>query len=59
MSTVDIIEEPSSPTFTTPTISFENTPSLNYETILVSVCVVSCIALIISFLKKNVPYKQY
>ena len=59
MSTVDIIEEQSSSTFTSPTISFESTPSLNYETLLVSICVLSCIALVISFFKKAVPQKQY
>lgn len=57
MSTVDIIEEPTSTPFVSS--SFENVQVLNYETILVFTCVISSIALLISFFKRKTHYKQY
>jgi hypothetical protein len=59
MSTVDIIEEPPSTPFVSPTISFESVQVFNYETILVFTCVISSIALLISFFKRKTHYKQY
>lgn len=54
MSTVEVIEEPSHPaTFTMPNLTLTPASVWDYETVLLSICVLSCIALVVSFLKRQ------
>lgn len=54
MSTIGIIEEPeASPSVRLQTNPFAQAPTLDYETILISLCVLSSIALLVSFLKRQ------
>lgn len=59
MSTVDIVEEPSTKSFATPNISFDTVEVFNYETIYVFTFTISTIALLISFFKRKTHYKEY
>lgn len=54
MSTIDIVEETDAPsTVRLPTNPFAQAPAVDYETILISLCVLSSIALFVSFLKRQ------
>ena len=55
MSTVDIVEEP---TVSSPFLTPHFEPVFNYETLFVSICVLSSIALFISFFKRKIPLKR-
>lgn len=54
MSTIGIIEEAEAPSSVRlPTNPFAQAPTFDYETILISFCVLSSIALLVSFLKRQ------
>lgn len=58
MSTVDIVEEPVSISSSFSLPPFEQSNVFNYETFLVSICVLSIIAMLISFFKRTIPLKR-
>lgn len=54
MSTIGIVEEAEAPsTVRLPTNPFAHASAFDYETILISLCVLSSIALFVSFLKRQ------
>jgi archaellum biogenesis protein FlaJ (TadC family) len=56
MSTVEVVEETTRhTTFTMPNLALTHTSvwDSDYETVLLSICVLSCIALVVSFLKRQ------